>query len=95
MPPSPRTRGSRKTNAGPRPAFSFSYPAFRQTPIVHTPSRAIPTPCIGVCALDARGLCSGCGRTMAEIARWSQMGDDERLHLMDVVLPTRMPPDAQ
>ena len=37
----------------------------------------------------ATGLCEGCHRTTAEIARWSQMSDDERLHLMDVVLPVR------
>lgn len=52
-------------------------------------SRAILSPCIGVCALDAQGLCEGCHRTGAEIARWVHMGDDERLHLMDVVLPQR------
>jgi predicted Fe-S protein YdhL (DUF1289 family) len=51
--------------------------------------RAVLSPCIGVCSLDGAGLCEGCHRTTAEIARWSQMGDDERLHLMEVVLPGR------
>lgn len=51
--------------------------------------RAILSPCIGVCTLDAHGLCEGCHRTGAEIARWVHMGDDERLHMMDVVLPER------
>jgi len=51
--------------------------------------RAVLSPCIGVCSLDASGLCEGCHRSVAEIARWSQMGDDERLHLMEVVLPGR------
>ena len=51
--------------------------------------RAVLSPCIGVCALDGAGMCEGCHRTTAEIARWSQMGDDERLHLMEVVLPGR------
>lgn len=51
--------------------------------------RAVPSPCIGVCSLDAGGLCEGCHRNTAEIARWSQMSDDERLHLMEVVLPGR------
>jgi predicted Fe-S protein YdhL (DUF1289 family) len=51
--------------------------------------RAVLSPCIGVCALDADGLCEGCHRTSAEIARWSQMGDDERLHIMESVLPAR------
>lgn len=51
--------------------------------------RAILSPCIGVCTLDDQGLCEGCHRTGAEIARWVHMGDDERLHMMDVVLPER------
>lgn len=51
--------------------------------------RAVLSPCIGVCTLDARGLCEGCHRTGAEIARWVHMGDDERLRMMEVVLPER------
>lgn len=51
--------------------------------------RAVLSPCIGVCTLDAQGICEGCHRTGAEIARWVHMGDDERLHMMDVVLPER------
>ena len=32
----------------------------------------IETPCVKICTLDARaGLCLGCGRTIDEIARWS------------------------
>jgi hypothetical protein len=56
---------------------------------LNTPIRAIPTPCIGVCTLDEGGFCHGCHRSSAEITRWLQMSDDERLHLMDVVLPQR------
>ena len=51
--------------------------------------RAVLSPCIGICSLDDDGLCSGCHRTTAEIARWSQMNDDERLRLMETVLPER------
>ncbi len=53
------------------------------------PIRAVPSPCVGVCALDDDGLCQGCHRTTAEIASWLQMSDDQRQHLMDVVLPVR------
>lgn len=56
---------------------------------MQTPFRAVLSPCVGICSLDAQGLCEGCHRTSAEIAHWSQMNDDERLHLMDVVLPRR------
>ena len=52
--------------------------------------RAVLSPCIGVCSLDEQGLCEGCHRTTAEIARWSQMNDDERLRLMEHVLPERV-----
>ena len=51
--------------------------------------RAVLSPCVGICALDENGLCEGCHRSSAEIARWSQMNDDERLHLMENVLPQR------
>ena len=51
--------------------------------------RAVLSPCIGVCTLADDGLCEGCLRTTAEIARWSQMNDDERLRLMETVLPAR------
>jgi predicted Fe-S protein YdhL (DUF1289 family) len=54
-----------------------------------SPYRAVLSPCVGICSLDAAGLCEGCLRSTAEIARWSQMNDDERLHLMEVVLPRR------
>lgn len=51
--------------------------------------RAVLSPCVGVCSLDEHGLCEGCLRSSAEIARWPQMNDDERLHLMESVLPLR------
>jgi len=37
----------------------------------------VDSPCTNVCALDD-GHCVGCGRTMAEIAGWQSMTDDER-----------------
>ncbi len=52
-------------------------------------ARAVLSPCIGICSVDARGVCEGCLRTLDEIARWSTMGDAERLRVMDVVLPAR------
>lgn len=41
-----------------------------------TPSAAVASPCVGVCALDAAGqLCVGCGRTLDEITAWSRASD--------------------
>ncbi|GAB3386086.1 hypothetical protein GCM10027432_19880 [Lysobacter fragariae] len=54
-----------------------------------SPFRAVLSPCVGVCSLGDDGLCDGCLRTGPEIARWSQMNDDERLQLMEAVLPQR------
>lgn len=51
--------------------------------------RAVLSPCIGICALGDDGYCLGCHRTGTEIAGWLQMGDDERLRLMETVLPQR------
>jgi len=43
----------------------------------------IDSPCIQVCAIDAAtGLCTGCGRMLDEIARWSSMTDVERARIM-------------
>ena len=56
---------------------------------MNTLFRAVLSPCIGVCSLNDDGLCDGCHRTSAEIARWPYMDDDERLRLMETVLPER------
>lgn len=61
---------------------------------MNAPFRAVLSPCIGVCALDDAGLCHGCRRSTAEIARWSQMGDDERLRMMESILPGRESPGS-
>jgi predicted Fe-S protein YdhL (DUF1289 family) len=50
------------------------------------------TPCIGVCRMDADGLCQGCRRTLAEIARWGTMNDDDRRRWMREQQPLRPPP---
>ena len=48
------------------------------------------TPCIAVCMIDPRSnLCFGCGRTLAEIARWHRMESAERQAVM-AQLPARM-----
>ncbi|MBX7482647.1 DUF1289 domain-containing protein [Qipengyuania qiaonensis] len=39
----------------------------------------IASPCIGTCLLDRAGeLCTGCGRTLAEIAGWPDASEAER-----------------
>ena len=51
----------------------------------------IESPCVKVCVTHAEsGLCMGCYRSLAEIARWSVMSPDERRAIMDA-LPDRAP----
>jgi predicted Fe-S protein YdhL (DUF1289 family) len=56
---------------------------------MNAPFRAVLSPCVGICALDDDGHCVGCLRSSAEISSWSRMNDDERLRLMETVLPQR------
>jgi len=50
----------------------------------------IATPCIKICTMDPAGtLCTGCGRTLEEIGRWSSMSDAERARIM-AALPARL-----
>ena len=56
---------------------------------MNSPYRAVLSPCVGICTLDEQGLCEGCHRSASEISRWPQMNDDQRLRLMEQVLPLR------
>ena len=48
------------------------------------------TPCEKICILDQpSGLCRGCGRSLAEIERWSSYSDAERARVM-AELPRRI-----
>lgn len=50
---------------------------------VYPHHRAVLSPCVGICSLDAAGLCVGCRRTAAEIAAWTLMDDAARLRVME------------
>jgi predicted Fe-S protein YdhL (DUF1289 family) len=46
----------------------------------------VPSPCISVCRMEAEtGLCSGCYRTLDEIAAWGRLGEGERRALWRVL----------
>ena len=64
-------------------------------PIFANSARPILSPCTGVCRLDADGLCEGCHRTADEIAHWIAYSDEQRMHLMNDVLPQRARPRAE
>lgn len=47
-------------------------------------TQPVETPCINVCTLDrTKRLCTGCGRTVVEIAGWAAMPPSERRAIMD------------
>jgi len=49
----------------------------------------IDSPCINVCHMSPRlGVCTGCCRTLDEIARWSELDQAERARVM-TALPAR------
>ncbi|MGA9423133.1 MAG: DUF1289 domain-containing protein [Rhodanobacteraceae bacterium] len=47
----------------------------------------VVSPCVGTCRLDASGYCIGCLRSCEEISRWTTMGEDERMRIIERVLP--------
>jgi len=50
----------------------------------------IESPCVKICTYEPHsGFCSGCGRTLDEIARWSEMSGEERRRIM-AELPARL-----
>ena len=50
----------------------------------------IESPCLKVCTVDARAQrCTGCHRTLDEIARWGTMAPAERRRIM-AELPGRL-----
>ena len=42
----------------------------------------VPSPCINICRLDARGLCVGCRRSMNEIAEWPDASEVRRREIL-------------
>jgi predicted Fe-S protein YdhL (DUF1289 family) len=48
----------------------------------------VESPCINVCKMEA-GLCAGCFRSIDEIARWANIGDDEKRLILVAVAQRR------
>ena len=46
----------------------------------------VPSPCVNVCRMDAAsGLCTGCWRTIDEIAAWSKLDDDGKRQVWQLI----------
>jgi uncharacterized protein len=56
----------------------------------------IQSPCRNICALDdKREICTGCGRTLPEIANWSALTPAQREAIMRRLSPSQPMSDAQ
>jgi predicted Fe-S protein YdhL (DUF1289 family) len=55
-------------------------------------SAAVPSPCIDVCRLDARGLCIGCRRTIEEISEWPAASEARRREILRALELRRLNP---
>ncbi len=51
----------------------------------------VESPCVRICVVHpTEQICTGCYRTLDEIARWSRMDSSERADIMEA-LPARKP----
>lgn len=50
----------------------------------------VTSPCINVCRMDdARGVCTGCLRTLDEIAGWSRASDEAKRAILAAIAQRR------
>jgi uncharacterized protein len=59
-----------------------------------TEDEPVRSPCIDVCRMDeARGICEGCWRTLAEIAEWGRAPETRRREILHSVSARRAAAD--
>ena len=53
----------------------------------------VQSPCVQICVLDeGLGYCIGCGRTRAEIWKWTRASDDEKRDIVASAAKRVIPP---
>ena len=53
---------------------------------------SVPSPCVSICVLDeGLGYCIGCGRTRAEIWKWTRATDQEKREIVRVSSLRKLP----
>jgi predicted Fe-S protein YdhL (DUF1289 family) len=59
--------------------------------LAHPLPATVPSPCSSVCVIDqVTGLCTGCQRTLDEIAAWSILDNAEKLAVWDALARRRV-----
>nr|WP_302119775.1 DUF1289 domain-containing protein [Allorhodopirellula heiligendammensis] len=53
------------------------------------PATVVRSPCIGICLVNDRQICTGCHRTLDEIGRWSIATSDEKRSILNSVQSRR------
>jgi len=53
---------------------------------------AVPSPCVDICRLDARGLCVGCRRTIQKISEWPAASEARRREILRALELRRLNP---
>lgn len=60
------------------------------------PGTPVPSPCVNLCRMDpARGLCSGCWRSLDEIASWSHLSDTARREVWRLIAERKAAPGTE
>jgi predicted Fe-S protein YdhL (DUF1289 family) len=49
------------------------------------------TPCVAVCSTTFDDICRGCGRTVAEVADWVFMNDEQKERVWERILSEGYP----
>ena len=44
----------------------------------------VPSPCTGICTLNAENVCVGCGRRIDEIAEWSRAFEPRKQRIVEL-----------
>lgn len=45
-------------------------------------SATVKSPCVNICALDDKDICTGCYRSSKEITEWQGLSDEQRLEVL-------------
>ncbi len=48
----------------------------------------VKSPCVGVCELDEKKKCTGCGRTEGEIKLWNNFNDYAKFMILERIAQT-------
>lgn len=63
-------------------------PRFDPTVTEKTPPNRPASPCVNICTLDERDVCTGCLRTLDEIGAWGMLSAEEQWRIV-AALPGR------